>query len=108
MNYNDGKWHGWNGEDMMPASLHDKSIIEYVWHDERTNETGKTQRQAGWDNTDERPAWSNVIKFRVIKEHRDPREWWVVKEHGKLPVVWGHDPKYHAGIEVIHVREVLE
>lgn len=76
-NYNDGKWHRWHGEDMKPSSVHDMSIVEFIWHDENTGDTGKFQMKAGWDDMDERPAWSNILKFRVIKEHRAPREMWV-------------------------------
>lgn len=103
VNYNDGNWHGWGGEYMKPAIVHDKSIVEFIWHDENTDETGKDQMQAGWNDIDERPAWSNVLKFRVIKEYREPREFWIEVETGRATT----EP-CHANHFYVHVREVIE
>ena len=101
-NYNDGKWHGWNGESMKPASVHDKSVVEYVWHDAHQNSFGKSERVAGCDEFDVSPAWSNTLKFRVTKEHKEPREFWVSPESGRC---FTNKPIAYTAI---HVREVTE
>ena len=98
--YNDGEWHGWNGEDMKPAGIHSKSVIEYVWHNAISNRAGKSERVAGYDEKDVGPAWGDILKFRVVKEHKGPREFWV--DPDRCIAV----QSYHAGF--IHVREVTE
>ena len=69
-NYNDGKWHGWNGGE---RPVHPKSVVEAVWHDANQETTGirKGPALAG--------AWrGQIVKFRVVKEYREPRECWEV------------------------------
>ena len=36
-NYNDGKWHGWNGGE---CPVHPKSMVDAVWHDANQETTG--------------------------------------------------------------------
>lgn len=88
-NYNDGKWHGWNGGE---CPVHPETVVKgfmsYPCHF-----TG----QAGFMD------WSHIKQFRVIKEHREPREWWLIRlENGALV----------AGVTevngAIKVREVIE
>ena len=103
-NYNDGKWHGWNGEELKPASVHDNSVIEFIWHDENTDKHGCRTMFAGRDERDHSPAWGHVLKFRVTKEHKEPREFWLTPN--------SHDPSgFHVVSSTypntIHVREVL-
>lgn len=98
--YNDGKWHRWNGEGMKPAGVHDKSWVEFIWHEDRSNKLGRERMLAGWNSLDERPSWSNVLKFRVVREHKEPREFWVDPDRC-IAVT-----QYHSGF--ILVREVLE
>ena len=104
-NYNDGKWHTWGGEGMKPASVHSKSVIDYVWFDEfDENELcGITNGRKASDNV----AWSQVVKFRVVKEHKEPREFWFYK---LASGDWGKSDKKPSEFwpEVIHVREVTE
>jgi len=68
-NYNDGKWHGWNGGE---CPVHPESVVEYLWHDTNQNRFGSAQRMAGYDENDERPAWPHVIRFRVITPYEEP------------------------------------
>ena len=95
--YNDGKWHGWNGSAECP--VHHLSEVQVG------GETDKVwpAKRAGHD-----VAWSNVIVFRVTKAHREPREWWLVK--GYAPFCTREDADKWASDQypVIHVREVLE
>lgn len=68
-NYNDGKWHGWNGGE---CPVHPESIVEYVWSS--CGQTGCDQAKAGYTENGVRPAWSGSVKaFRVINEHLEPR-----------------------------------
>lgn len=94
-NYNDGKWHGWNGGD---CPVHPESVVDYVWFDEGDeNELcGTTKGRMASDAV----AWRQVVKFRVTKEHKEPREFWVDPERC-IAVT-----SYHHGF--IHVREVTE
>lgn len=108
--YNDGKWHAWSGESIQPASIHDKSIVEYIWHCDITGLHGKDQRPAGWDENDEIPSWDNILKFRVIHRHKEPpkpREYWVC---GAESFYSRQEAVHHCGnsANIIHVREVLE
>lgn len=100
--YNDGKWHGWNGGE---CPVRPQSIVECAYSDRRRSITAAAESFA-WDGEiyecggTDRPA-----AFRVVKEHKEPREFWV------------HPNKYQPeGFQVvhrnypgaIHVREVLE
>lgn len=67
-NYNDGKWHGWNGGE---CPVHPKSEVEAVWHDPNFGSVGIRKGLAHGG------AWYNqILKFRVIKEYKEPREFW--------------------------------
>jgi len=103
MNYNDGKWHGWNGGE---CPVHPETVVEAIFDDGTSNVFRSVKAQASrkfyWE------IGSTIVAFRVIKEHKEPREFWIVKVAGELPEVHGHKPIFHDGIEVIHVREVLD
>ena len=91
-NYNDGKWHGWNGGE---CPVHPESDVNtFFIHDGNTprTQTCDGARQASGQD------WACVIAFRVVKEHKEPREFWVDPERCIAVGV------YHAGF--IHVREV--
>lgn len=105
--YNDGKWHGWNGGDMKPASVHEETVIDYVWFDECDERelcgTRKNVRASAG------VGWSQVVKFRVIKEHKEPRECLVNFETMQFRFSTGplNDAKYlDAGY--VYAREVIE
>lgn len=78
-NYNDGNWHGWNGAAECP--VHPKTTVEAVWHDPRMNTAGFQPERTAYENEGPRLAWSHVVKFRVVKEHREPRECWSYGAH---------------------------
>ena len=101
VNYNDGKWHGWQREIENP--LHPKTDIEM------TNGADIYKAKAGHTN------WGAVIAFRVIKEHKEPREFWqVVSQSGHVIEVFKEQEeaieyaKGARGRAVIHVREVID
>ncbi len=100
-NYNDGKWHLWNGEDTKPAGIHNKSVVENIWHDERARLTGHNTQVAGKDEFGNSISWEQTLKFRVIKAHKEPREFWICPDQ-MLAYADDHRDDH------IHVREVLE
>jgi hypothetical protein len=105
VNYNDGKWHRWGGATECP--VHNKSTVEYVWHDE-IGRSGVLNRVSGWDGSDTRIKWSQVVKFRVTKEYVapvEPREFWIQSVGHGLADVKTEKPSDMYGH--IHVREVI-
>lgn len=92
-NYNDGKWHGWNGG---KCPVHVGSFIHGV------EESGTSWKANAGDND-----WHSFRgAFRVIKEHREPREFWISKHN--ICYVLPHKPESNDPAEFIHVREVTE
>lgn len=108
--YNDGKWHGWNGGE---CPVHPKSHIEVIT---RQVHNGKTSDGNGnilaegyhWDHD---KSWYPVVAFRVIKPYVEPLEFWAAinkngdavdlcKDKGPLQ---GYN--YH---KIIKVREVSD
>lgn len=97
MNYNDGKWHGWNGGE---CPVHPESEVEVACGDGLSR--GEARSHEPWDVE---AGTLPIIAFRVIKEHKEPREWWIdLKPYGDYPVV-SHTPMSGS---YIHVREVIE
>ena len=99
-NYNDGNWHIWHGGE---CPVHPKSIVEAVWHDPNQEKTGIRNGTALGG------AWhGQIVKFRVVKEYREPREFWIADIKG-----WKFSSEREAktafpGCTPIHVREVTE
>lgn len=70
-NYNDGKWHGWNGGS---CPVHTQSQVEYVWG--RGTHSSLYRETAGvleWEGN----MHGNIIAFRVTKEYKEPAQCWV-------------------------------
>ena len=109
-NYNDGEWHLWNGGE---CPVHPKSVVDAVWHDPRMGSAGMSGPREAIENPGPYLAWAHVVKFRVVKEYREPREFWVNVYADEM---WAaHASKSDADkaaasdrVECIHVREVLE
>lgn len=105
-NYNDGNWHGWNGGEYP---VHRETEVEVI----RFNGARHKGLACSFDWQD-RGHLSSIVAFRVIREHRVPREWWTIyagaifdtkeaaQRYAKHLVTSGEGP------EVIHVREVLD
>jgi len=110
--YNDGLWHGWNGEE---CPVHAESVVDVVF----SNSFGdmlRDTRAAGahiWNHhiIDSR---AKTYAFRVVKAYREPREGWVLVDDSGRIVSTVFSAKCHAdcfcqpGQSVIHVREVIE
>ena len=67
-NYNDGKWHGWNGGE---CPVHPRSRVD-----------GMEPRCVFWDCHAEDCDWPSFRgAFRVTKEHKKPREYWICLDY---------------------------
>ena len=99
-NYNDGNWHGWNGGE---CPVHPKSVVEAVWHDANQETTGIRKGPALGG------AWhSQILKFRVVNEYREPREWWIAGRNEVAFPSAREAKTAFPGCTPIHVREVTE
>jgi hypothetical protein len=98
-NYNDGKWHGWNGGE---CPVHPESKVLIMVFSKNLNSGHSRECAANSVN------WhsNNIIAFRVTKEHKEPREWWLIGPN------WTDDEEMAKamekdGFEAIHVHEVI-
>lgn len=73
--YNDGKIHGWNGGD---CPVHPESIVEVWLH--RGNGDTQMAESWHWKHNDTNGKASDIIAFRVVKQHVEPKSIWV-NEH---------------------------
>lgn len=114
--YNDGKWHGWNGGE---CPVHLKSSVSAVWlhvdGDVKIAE-GRAGGLAFLGN-----EYGSIIAFRVVTPYVEPpkpREWWATGHHlhdsraeadAFLAAVKADNPGMaFAGYDPVLVREVLE
>lgn len=104
-NYNDGNWHIWNGGE---CPVHPETVVEVALTD-YTPCTGAAD-QWFWDRDK-----SRIIAFRVIKEHKPAREFWLVMSRSGHNVMAAESEELAKqfsqganGRSIIHVREVLE
>ena len=102
MNYNDGNWCGWNGGE---CPVHPETMVEVV--SEHGADSGRASAMAPWGHED---GLSPIVAFRVIKEHRDPREFWANTEKSTILLSYGKNDNAEEFISAgyIHVREVIE
>jgi hypothetical protein len=95
-NYNDGSWHGWNGGE---CPVHEDSRVDIVWLEDNGVVKIIHDARAG-DKAFDGNGFGSLIAFRVIREHREPREFWISLNNGGI----FNSPQENA----IHVREVIE
>lgn len=78
-NYNDGRIHGWNGGE---CPVHPETEFE-AWLRGGERDTDMARVFVGWqhDNEDHYES-GDIIAFRVVKEHREPKTIWV-NEYGE-------------------------
>lgn len=98
--YNDGKWHGWNGGE---CPVHPETMVEcYGGANAGPSSLRSRAKFRQWVHDD---ANQGIVAFRVTNEHKEPREFWILPAlHGGHIV--SHVKSNHP--EVIHAREVLE
>ena len=93
-NYNDGKWHGWNGGE---CPVHPESEIEAVYtRSERFKGIVSDVAKAfSWEDSE---YSLGLVAFRVIKEHREPKEYTI---DPRKNIIW-----YSSEDDLVHVKEV--
>ena len=96
-NYNDGKWHAWNGGE---CPVHPETLVDVTY----------TCGAGMFDEDAEGVSWTYPLLFRVTKEYRGPREFWLV---GCYRFLSEKDAMTYEGClpnrrEIIHVVEKLE
>ena len=76
-NYNDGKWHGWNGGE---CPVHPESWVEWI----PMQENIVCGDPSNYNQSKDIP-WKllpsdkyHVIAFRVVEQYKEPREFWAV------------------------------
>lgn len=97
--YNDGKWHGWNGGE---CPVHPKTQVQIQTLGDGGGDATCEARSFVWNKPDYmgRP----IVAFRVVKQHREPREFWL-RESG-CGVMVSCDPMNRTDATLF--REVLE
>lgn len=114
VDYNDGKWHGWNGGE---CPVHPETIVEGIYFDPEKkcvdHRSPVGDRAICFDWT--RDGCLELIAFRVIKEHKEPREFWTYFDKdiqrwcfsdNKMTATHRNLVSGVTG-DVIHLREVL-
>jgi hypothetical protein len=66
--YNDGKWHGWNGGE---CPVHPKSIVDIATHNGPNFPDSKAGNVGGWDVGHFNP----IVAFRVVTPYVEPVEY---------------------------------
>lgn len=107
MKYEENVWYGWNGGE---CPVHPETVVDYVWVDHIFGTPciiRSLASEAKW-----RCGISDIIAFRVIKEHKEPREFWIYISGEYKEVFYDKDfalmQQDEFGGEIIHVREVIE
>ena len=108
-NYNDGKWHGWNGGE---CPVHPDTVVVV----QLACDTRIDVEESGYADRAETLRWahfgasSDIIAFRVVKEHKEPREFWIVGGANGYCLFGSKDyaevDARHKETTPIHVREV--
>ena len=102
--YNDGKWHGWNGGE---CPVHPSTFIEAIWDD--GSRAHICAEEITWETGDTEPC-----AFRVVKPYREPREFWLNVYDGRPGAVACRSREEAEALglggarSVIRVREVLD
>lgn len=115
--YETGVWYGWNGG---KCPVHPSSTVELVLLDDTHpsrpydplsgREVLAIEASGVWEWA---PGHRQAIAFRVVKEYREPREWWLAKgvtythAYEDLEGAQTYE-RCNRGVEIIHVREVVE
>ncbi|SEN50496.1 hypothetical protein SAMN04489859_100890 [Paracoccus alcaliphilus] len=98
--YNDGRWHGWNGGE---CPVHPETLVEIVYFEEGITHNEALCKYCDFSDEADLP----IIAFRVVKEHREPREWWIVPGRTEMPCsIPGYYTKPCVG--AVRVREVFD
>lgn len=101
--YNDGNRHGWDGGE---RPVHPMTEVEVLF----PNGSRKYVTSQDWSPAGDLAWNATPCLFRIVKEYREPREFWVTNNDA-----FAHDSLEQALADpltekhgYIHVREVLE
>ena len=107
MKYETNVWYGWNGGE---CPVHPETVVEVQFDTDRDVEKAE---HWGWQHHYE--GWgSDIIAFRILKEHKEPREVWLIETDGNPKLFDGSDgliAKRYAkefGFDAVLFREVVE
>ena len=97
--YSDGKWHGWNGGD---CPVHPNSMVECV-----ISTTAKCREHICLAGSLHWAADKGIVAFKVTKEHKQLREYWVNYENRSVLTIRDNDDnETFVNRGYIHMREV--
>lgn len=98
--YKENIWYGWNGGE---CPVHPETVVEVVT-DQGLNPVQAHARGWIWDS-----MCSPIRAFRVVREYKEPREFWITSNHYEFAKVWDENPSgKEVFSECIHVREVID
>ena len=103
VNYNDGKWHRWDGA-TAECPVHKDSTVEVTYMDQDAGIIidSRYARNYCWNS-----GHGPILAFRVTKEYVapvEPREFWIMYSKIMQPRIESHKPLDTTGY--IHVKEV--
>jgi hypothetical protein len=105
-NWNDGTIHDWNGGD---CPVHPKTMVEY-W----MRRNGASECNAGnlvWDHDE---TAGDIIAFRVVERHVEPKVIWVNEYEGGIRIAYDSEDEAKEGagsgairiaVKYVEVRE---
>lgn len=99
-NYNDGKWHGWNGGE---CPVHPNSRVRVAYIDGLLGEITEDTTQARhfkWDSESE-----PIVAFVVVQEYTEPREFWIAQTNNWIDIKLSKPSDPYGYFKV---REVLD
>ena len=105
VNYNDGKWHRWDGATECP--VHEDSIVEVncISFDQLLITDSTYARYYNWDSD-----LASIVAFRVTKEYVapvEPREFWIeLNSNTSVCATHLKKTKFYSGTTLVHVKEV--
>jgi hypothetical protein len=98
MKYNTGEWYPF---DKKRVPVNKKSVVQVLTRYGGTSEE-MIASNVYWGST------SEVIAFKIIKEHKEPREFWLVRNADSVRYnVINQKPNF-GWKEIIHVKEVKD
>jgi hypothetical protein len=112
--YNDGEWHIWKGGE---CPVHPESVVEIRLRVAGEGFDGQERQASELVWVHDHDSEVDIICFRVVKAHREPRVWWVNEYDGEDVGPWLYDTKTEAAeatdfrrrlTRVFKVQEVIE
>jgi hypothetical protein len=87
--YNDGKWHGWNGGE-WPEGVHRASLVE-AYYSADTYDDDFAALEALKSRAAITRHWPEIVAFCVTKPYREPRVIWVNEHEDGIFCAYGSE-----------------